>query len=71
MKISARNQLKGIVKKVNEGSVNTEVVIELEPGVEITSIITKSSAENLEISVGKQVYAVIKASNVMVGVDHD
>lgn len=70
MKISARNQLKGIVKKVNEGSVNTEVVIELAPGVEITSIITKTSAEILEIEVGKQVYAVVKASNVMVGVEH-
>lgn len=70
MKISARNQLKGIVKKVNEGSVNTEVVIELAPGVEITSIITKTSAESLEIKVGKQVYAVVKASNVMVGVEH-
>ncbi|HPE57307.1 MAG TPA: molybdopterin-binding protein [Bacteroidales bacterium] len=70
MKISARNQLKGIVKKVNEGSVNTEVVIELAPGVEITSIITKTSAESLDIKVGKQVYAVVKASNVMVGVEH-
>lgn len=70
MKISARNQLKGIVKKVNEGSVNTEVVIELAPGVEITSIITKTSAESLDIEVGKQVYAVVKASNVMVGVEH-
>jgi molybdopterin-binding protein len=70
MKISARNQLRGIVKKVNQGSVNTEVVIELAPGVEITSIITKTSAEDLEIAVGKQVYAVVKASHVMVGVDH-
>ncbi len=71
MKISARNQLKGIVKKVIEGSVNTEVVIELGPGVTITSIITKTSAEELGITVGKQVYAVVKASNVMVGVDHE
>ncbi|MCB2221738.1 MAG: molybdopterin-binding protein [Bacteroidetes bacterium] len=70
MKLSARNQLRGVVKKVNEGSVNTEVVIELAPGVEITSIITKTSAVDLEISAGKQVYAVVKASNVMVGVDH-
>ncbi|MBE0653871.1 MAG: TOBE domain-containing protein [Bacteroidales bacterium] len=70
MKLSARNQLKGIVKKINPGSVNTEVVIELAPGVEITSIITKTSAEDLKIAVGKQVYAVVKASNVMVGVDH-
>jgi len=70
MKISARNQLKGKIKSISEGSVNTEVVIELAPGVEITSIITKSSAQNLELKVGKEVYAVVKASNVMLGVDH-
>jgi len=70
MKISARNQLKGKIKSISEGSVNTEVVIELAPGVEMTSIITKSSAQNLELKVGKEVYAVVKASNVMLGVDH-
>ena len=70
MKISARNQLKGKVKKIVEGSVNTEIIIELAPGVEITSIITKTSAENLDIKIGKEVYAVVKASNVIVGVDH-
>jgi molybdopterin-binding protein len=70
MKISARNQLKGKVIKVNEGSVNTEVIIELAPGVNITSIITKTSAGDLGIRVGKTVYAVVKASNVLVGVDH-
>ena len=70
MKISARNQLKGKVIQVHKGSVNTEVIIELAPGVTITSIITKTSAEDLGIEVGKTVYAVVKASNVIVGVDH-
>jgi molybdopterin-binding protein len=70
MKISARNQLKGKVKKVTEGSINTEVIIELAPGVEIAAMITKTSAEDLGIKTGKEVYAIIKASNVMVGVDH-
>lgn len=70
MKISARNQLQGTVVKINEGSVNTEVIIELAPGVNITSIITKTSAEDLGIKVGKRVYAVVKASNVLVGVEH-
>lgn len=70
MKISARNQLKGKVTKINEGSVNTEVIIELAPGVNITSIITKTSAEDLGIKIGQTVYAVVKASNVLVGVDH-
>ncbi len=69
MKLSARNQLKGIVKQVNTGSVNTEIILELAPGVEITSIITKTSAENLGIKVGKQAFAIVKASNVIIGVD--
>jgi molybdopterin-binding protein len=70
MKISARNQLKGKVKKVTEGSINTEVIIELAKGVEIAAMITKTSSEDLGIKKGKKVYAIIKASNVMVGVDH-
>jgi molybdopterin-binding protein len=70
MKISARNQLKGKIKSISEGSVNTEVVIELAPEIEITSIITKSSASSMGLEVGKEAYAVVKASNVIVGVDH-
>jgi molybdopterin-binding protein len=70
MKISARNKLKGIVKEIREGVVSTEVTIELSPGVEITSVITKISIDELELAIGKKVYAVIKASNVMLGVDH-
>ncbi len=70
MKISARNQLKGKVKKITEGSINAEVIIELAPGVEIAAMITKTSAADMGIQKGKEVYAIIKASNVMVGVDH-
>jgi molybdopterin-binding protein len=69
MKISARNVLKGKVKKIVPGAVNTEVVVELPGGAEVVSIITKSSAESLSLAVGKQVYAVIKASNVMIATD--
>ena len=69
MKISARNVLAGAVKSVTHGAVNSEVVIELPGGAEIVSIITKSSAENLDLAVGKQVYAVIKASNVMIAAE--
>jgi molybdopterin-binding protein len=69
MKLSARNQLKGKVVKLTPGAVNTEVVIELSGGQQIVSIITKASAENLGLSVGKTAYAVIKASSVMVAVD--
>ena len=69
MKISARNQLKGTVKSVNHGAVNSEIVIEVAPGVEVTSIITKTSAESLGLAPGSTAYAVIKASNVMVAAE--
>ncbi|NJR49256.1 MAG: TOBE domain-containing protein [Leptolyngbyaceae cyanobacterium CSU_1_3] len=69
MKISARNALKGTVKAIDVGAVNTEVVVEVAPGVEITAVITKSSAERLDLSVGKEAYAVVKASDVMMAID--
>ena len=69
MKISARNILKGRIKVVKPGAVNTEIVIELPGGAEIVSIITKDSADSLGLAPGKEVYAIIKASNVMIGVD--
>jgi molybdopterin-binding protein len=69
MKISARNMLKGKVKLIKPGVVNTEVVIELSGGSEIVSIITKESADKLGLSAGKEAYVIIKASNVMIGVE--
>jgi molybdopterin-binding protein len=69
MKLSARNVLKGKVKKIVPGEVNTEVVIELPGGAEITSIITKMSAENLNLKEGSEAYAIFKASSVMVAID--
>ena len=51
------------------GAVNTEVIVEVAGGAEVVSIITKSSAERLGLAVGKEVYAVVKASNVMIAVD--
>lgn len=69
MRLSARNQLKGKVKKITPGAVNSEVIIETAHGEEIVSIITKESVQSLGLTEGKEVYAVIKASNVMVAVD--
>jgi len=69
MDISARNSLKGKVKRVLPGAVNTEVTVELANGLEVVSIITKESAERLDLSEGKEVYAVIKASDVMIATD--
>ena len=69
MKISARNMLKGKVVKVTAGAVNNEIVLELPGGQQIVSIITKTSSDNLGLKVGKEAYAVIKASSVMIAVD--
>lgn len=69
MKISARNILKGTVKSVDHGAVNSEVVIELPGGTEVVSIITKESAERLGLASGQEVYAVIKASDVMIAAE--
>lgn len=69
MKISARNILKGKVKAIQPGAINTEVTLELAPGLEITAVITKHSAEALGLEAGREAYAVIKATSVMLGVD--
>lgn len=69
MKLSARNVLKGKVKSVTPGAVNTEVVIEIPGGAQVVSIITKTSADSLGLAAGKDVYAVIKASNVIIATD--
>ena len=69
MKISARNQLKGTIKKITDGAVNSEVTLELAEGLEIISIITNSSVKTLGLKEGKEAYAVIKASNVMIASD--
>ncbi len=69
MKLSARNMLKGTVKSVTHGAVNSEVVLELPGGIQLVSIITKQSAENLKLAAGSEAYAVVKASNVMIAID--
>ncbi len=69
MKLSARNILKGKVVKVTAGAVNSEVVLELPGGTQVVAIITKQSADSLGLAVGNTAYAIIKASNVMSGVD--
>jgi molybdopterin-binding protein len=69
MKLSARNILKGKVTKVVKGAVNAEVTMELPGGTQIVSVITNNSVDNLGLKEGKEAYAVIKASNVMLAVD--
>lgn len=69
MKLSARNVLEGKVLSIKRGPVSTEVVIETKGGEKVVSSITTTSADTLGLEESKKVYAVIKASAVMVGVD--
>lgn len=66
MQMSARNQLKGKIVNLKKGPVSTEVVIDVN-GSEVVSSITTGSAESLDLKLGDEVVAIIKASNVMVG----
>ena len=69
MKMSARNILKGKVVRIVKGAVNDEVTIQLSGGETIVAIITDGSVENLRLKEGKDAYAIIKASSVMIGID--
>jgi molybdopterin-binding protein len=65
MRLSARNVIEGKIKRIVMGPVDTEISIEIAPDVEITSVITTASAENLGLRVKETVYAVIKSTSVM------
>jgi molybdopterin-binding protein len=67
MKLSARNQLEGVVSEVRKGAVTTIVKIEVKNPAIISASITNDAAEELAIKVGDQAIAVIKASDVIVG----
>ena len=69
MKLSARNVLSGKVDKVTKGAVNAEVILTLAGGEEVVAIITNTSADSLELKAGAAAFAVIKASEVMIGKD--
>lgn len=69
MKISARNQIKGTVVKIQEGAVNGHATIEDEEGVRISGSITNESIEALGLKEGGKAVAIIKATDVMVAVD--
>jgi molybdate transport system regulatory protein len=68
-KISARNVLAGTVTKVHEGAVNNEIVLKLNGGNELTSVITRESSHSLGLKEGDAAFAVFKASSVIIGVD--
>lgn len=68
MKISARNQLKGKIVGVEHGVTTSQVHIDI-GGAVITASITKTSAEEMKLAAGQHAFAIIKASDVMVGVN--
>jgi molybdate transport system regulatory protein len=67
MKISARNVLAGKVQEITKGAVNAQVKILLDGGELVVSVITNSSVESLSLTVGTVAYAIVKASEVIVG----
>jgi molybdopterin-binding protein len=70
MRISARNNIPGTISNVKTGPVSAEVTINVAPGIDIVSVISAESVSSLGLKAGMRAYAVIKASSVMVGVEH-
>ncbi len=68
MKLSARNQLKGTVKSVTKGQTTAHVEIDV-GGIVLTASITNEAVDALSLKVGQPAYAVVKASDVMIGID--
>ncbi|MFN8642369.1 MAG: TOBE domain-containing protein [Candidatus Binatia bacterium] len=70
MQLSARNQFPGTVVHIKKGVVTAEVVVRIAGGHEIVSVITMSSVKALGLKKGAKVTAVVKSTEVMLGVDH-
>jgi molybdopterin-binding protein len=68
MQLSASNQLRGKVVQIDEGPVTSRLVIEIAPKVQIVSLITTASVRRLRLAVGRKAVAIIKATEVIVGV---
>jgi len=69
MKLSARNQIKSTIKSVTKGATTAHVTIDIGGGAMVTASITNAAVDELGLAEGKQAYAIIKASDVMVGVE--
>ena len=67
MKLSARNQLKGILTEIKTGIVTAKLTIDIGGGNFISSVITMESVEELNLKIGDDVYAIIKSTEVLVG----
>jgi len=67
MKISARNRLKGKIVEVQKGATTAHVRIDVN-GTVVTASITNEAVDELQLAVGQDAYAIVKASDVMVGI---
>ncbi len=67
MKLSARNQLKGKILDVTKGATTSHVRIDLGHGITVTASITNEAVADLALKAGDDAWAVIKASDVMIG----
>ncbi|HEX5868347.1 MAG TPA: TOBE domain-containing protein [Beijerinckiaceae bacterium] len=68
MRISARNRLKGRIVEVKKGQTTAHVRIDVN-GTIVTAAITNEAVDELGLKVGLEAYAVVKASDVMIGID--
>lgn len=69
MRLSTRNQLKGTVTEIEVGAVMTIVKVDIGGGQTVTAAITRDGAEELDLEVGQPVVALVKATEVMLGVE--
>jgi len=70
MQLSPRNQIPGTVVRIKKGIVTAEVILRIAGGHEIASVITVESIKSLKLKKGSKVIAVIKSTEVMIGIDH-
>ena len=69
MKLSTRNQWPGIVKAVSHGSIVSEITLEIAPDISVIAIVSKNSVEALGLAVGSKAYALIKSTEITLGID--
>ncbi|KAF5074203.1 TOBE domain protein [anaerobic digester metagenome] len=67
MKISARNQIKGVITEIKSGVVTARVILDIGGGNRLSSVITMESVQELNLKPGDEVYAIIKSTEVMIG----
>jgi len=65
--VSARNKIKGTVSEIKDGAVNCEVIMTTPTGLTVTAVVTEDAKKELSLAKGDAIYAIIKASSILVG----